>query len=251
MKTRTTSLQICLALAMLAAARTGRAGGFEIPDNGTEALGRGGAFVAKADDPTAIDYNPAGLAGQRGTRVLVDGHIINSSYSFKRFGAFPDNPSESGDAVGRLRVPLRARHGRPVLRALPRGHDGLRHARLADGGRRRLRPERRRQPDVPGRDRHGPRGIALRRRAAHLDDHPADAGRGREAARLARRGAQPAPRRRPLRPLEHVVRRPRRRLGRTLQELRVPPVRLALEPPRHGHRLRRHSRRAAQADARA
>ena len=27
---------------------------------------------AKADDPTAIDYNPAGLAEQRGTRVLLD-----------------------------------------------------------------------------------------------------------------------------------------------------------------------------------
>jgi long-chain fatty acid transport protein len=105
MTTRTTTLSICLALALSSTSRVVRAGGFEIPDNGTEALGRGGAFVAKADDPTAIDYNPAGLAEQRGTRVLVDGHIINSSYSFKRFGAFPDNPSDPATPWGGFAFP--------------------------------------------------------------------------------------------------------------------------------------------------
>ncbi len=79
------------ALLTLATPRLASAGGFEMPGNGSEALGRGGAFVAKADDPTAIEYNPAGLAQQRGTRVLLDGHLINSSYSFQRYGAFPDS----------------------------------------------------------------------------------------------------------------------------------------------------------------
>jgi len=105
MTTRTTTLSICLALALLSAPRAAHAGGFELPDNGTEALGRGGAFVAKADDPTAIDYNPAGLAEQRGTRVLLDGHVINSSYSFKRFGAFPDNPSDPATPWGGFAFP--------------------------------------------------------------------------------------------------------------------------------------------------
>jgi long-chain fatty acid transport protein len=81
------------ALLMLTAPRLAWAGGFEMPDNGSEALGRGGAFAAKADDPTAIEYNPAGLASQRGTRLLLDGHVIASSYSFQRFGAFPDKAS--------------------------------------------------------------------------------------------------------------------------------------------------------------
>ena len=49
---------VALTIALLSP--SARAGGFEIPDNGTEALGRGGAFVAKADDPTAIQYNPRG-----------------------------------------------------------------------------------------------------------------------------------------------------------------------------------------------
>jgi long-subunit fatty acid transport protein len=67
------------------------AGGFEIPDNGTEALGRGGAFTAKADDGTALEYNIAGLARQRGTRLLIDGNLVMNQYSFQRYGVFPDN----------------------------------------------------------------------------------------------------------------------------------------------------------------
>ena len=44
---------------------TARAGGFELPGNDAEALARGGAFTAKADDGAALDYNVAGLARQR------------------------------------------------------------------------------------------------------------------------------------------------------------------------------------------
>ena len=71
------------------------ASGFEIPDNGTEALGRGGAFTAKADDGTALEYNVAGLAQQRGTRLLLDANLWLSSYSFQRSGTYPDNPGNS------------------------------------------------------------------------------------------------------------------------------------------------------------
>ena len=52
-----------------------QAGGFELPDNGAQALGRGATFVAKADDTTAMYYNPAGLARQRGTRLYVGGNL--------------------------------------------------------------------------------------------------------------------------------------------------------------------------------
>ncbi|HEX8791650.1 MAG TPA: outer membrane protein transport protein [Polyangiaceae bacterium] len=94
---------VALTIALLSP--SARAGGFEIPDNGTEALGRGGAFVAKADDPTAIQYNPAGLAQQRGTRVLLDGHFVLSSYSFQRSGVYPDNPSDPKTPWGRSPFP--------------------------------------------------------------------------------------------------------------------------------------------------
>ena len=70
------------------------AGGFEFPDNGTEALGRGAAFTAKADDPTAMEYNVAGLARQRGTKLLFDSNLVFNRYEFQRAGAYPDNPMD-------------------------------------------------------------------------------------------------------------------------------------------------------------
>jgi long-chain fatty acid transport protein len=46
----------------------------EFPDNGSEQMARGGAWVARASDPLAAFYNPAGLAGQD-TRVLLNANI--------------------------------------------------------------------------------------------------------------------------------------------------------------------------------
>ncbi len=78
---------------LLATARAVYAGGLEIPDNGTEALARGGAFTAKADDATALQYNVGGLARQRGTRLLFDGNLVLSTLNFQRDGVYPDAPS--------------------------------------------------------------------------------------------------------------------------------------------------------------
>lgn len=66
------------------------AGGFETPDNGTEALARGGAFTAKADDGTALQYNIAGLARQRGTRLTFDSNIVFNTMEFTRDGVYND-----------------------------------------------------------------------------------------------------------------------------------------------------------------
>jgi long-subunit fatty acid transport protein len=70
------------------------AGGFEFPDNDTEALGRGAAFTAKADDAMALQYNVAGLARQRGTRVLLGANLSFHSYTFQRSGAYPGDPTD-------------------------------------------------------------------------------------------------------------------------------------------------------------
>jgi long-chain fatty acid transport protein len=43
------------------------ASGFTIYEQGVRALGRGGAFAATADDPTAIFFNPAGIGQLKGT----------------------------------------------------------------------------------------------------------------------------------------------------------------------------------------
>lgn len=86
-------MALALGLSGLGASRAAHAGGFEIPDNGTEALGRGGAFVAKADDGTALEYNIAGLARQRGTRITLNGNFLFHGTEFTRAGSYPTDPS--------------------------------------------------------------------------------------------------------------------------------------------------------------
>jgi long-chain fatty acid transport protein len=87
-------------------AATAHAGGFEIPDNGAQSLGRGATFVAKADDGTAIQYNPAGLARQRGTRLYVGGNLYLHSFEFQRSGSFPDDPNDPQTPWGGQPYPL-------------------------------------------------------------------------------------------------------------------------------------------------
>jgi len=60
------------------------AGGFEIPDTGARAAGRGGAMAASAEDATAIHYNPGMLARQRGTQLLYNHNLIFHGAEFTR-----------------------------------------------------------------------------------------------------------------------------------------------------------------------
>jgi len=57
----------------------------EFPDNGTEQMARGGAWVARASNPLATFYNPAALAGQK-TGVLLDVALVLNKVCFKRAG---------------------------------------------------------------------------------------------------------------------------------------------------------------------
>lgn len=61
------------------------AGGFEseYPDNNARVLGRGGAFTARADDPSAIQYNPAGLAKLKGFNVLLSVNVLDVNQRFQ------------------------------------------------------------------------------------------------------------------------------------------------------------------------
>ena len=56
---------------LLLLASTAQAGGYYFSDIGVRAYSRGGAFVAGADDLTALYYNPAALTRlRRGTVTL-------------------------------------------------------------------------------------------------------------------------------------------------------------------------------------
>jgi long-chain fatty acid transport protein len=61
----------------------------ELPDNGSEQMGRGGAWVARASDPLATMFNPAGLAGQP-TRVTIQNNVIFEHTCFTRIKAAND-----------------------------------------------------------------------------------------------------------------------------------------------------------------
>ena len=67
---------------MLSASTAGAAGLFTA-DRGVRPLGRGGAFVAGADDIGAIWYNPAGLA-DTGTTLYIDFAWLNFSSEYTR-----------------------------------------------------------------------------------------------------------------------------------------------------------------------
>lgn len=60
------------------------AGGLFLTDRGARALGRGGAFVAGADDGQSLWYNPAGLAYTGRKHVLMDGTLSLFRASFER-----------------------------------------------------------------------------------------------------------------------------------------------------------------------
>jgi long-chain fatty acid transport protein len=89
-----------LGLALLAASSHAHATGvIEFPDNGSEQQGRGGAWVARASDPLAAFYNPAGLAGQD-TRLTLQANIIFRQTCFTRVKAANDTTSEPDFAPG-------------------------------------------------------------------------------------------------------------------------------------------------------
>lgn len=62
------------------------AGGLEFSATGTRSLGRGGAFIARADDPMALTYNPALLADLSHAQALLNAHLVFWNACFQRAG---------------------------------------------------------------------------------------------------------------------------------------------------------------------
>lgn len=70
------------ALLMLLSARIALAGGFQLNEHGARAMAMGGAFTARASDLSALYFNPAGLAFQKGAHVYVGVTLIAPNSSF-------------------------------------------------------------------------------------------------------------------------------------------------------------------------
>ncbi len=71
----------------------------EFPDNGSEQMARGGAWVARASDPLATYFNPAGLAGQD-TRLTGQSNLTFRHACMTRLKATNDTTPSDGVGPG-------------------------------------------------------------------------------------------------------------------------------------------------------
>ncbi len=71
-------------------------GGYQLNEHGARATGMGGAFVARASDPSAIYFNPAGLTQLQGINVLGGTSIILPSTTFR--GPVPSQTETSTES---------------------------------------------------------------------------------------------------------------------------------------------------------
>lgn len=79
---------LALGVAALPVAQSASANGLEIPENGTEVMGRAGAWTARADNPLAAALNPAGLAGQA-SGFVINANVTYQKMCFARAGNYP------------------------------------------------------------------------------------------------------------------------------------------------------------------
>lgn len=115
-----TARRLLAAGAALVAARAAHAAGYYVPDLGTVARARGGAYCVAAGDPTAMAYNPAGLIGtagpdategvsgpegRRGRRMLVDLTGLWMHARFERTG-IPEDSVAGSTATNRPPVQI-------------------------------------------------------------------------------------------------------------------------------------------------
>ncbi len=84
---------LLLAAAALTPAATARAGGFSATRFGGE------HGHPATDDPTAVYYNPAGLAYGHGTRILVEGLFVYRTADYTRDPGDIDKPSPTAEEI--------------------------------------------------------------------------------------------------------------------------------------------------------
>jgi long-chain fatty acid transport protein len=74
------------AMLALCCAPAAHAVGYRLPNQDPEGIARGNAFVATADNPSAIYYNPAGITQLEGNDLSVGVYVISTDVSFQGAG---------------------------------------------------------------------------------------------------------------------------------------------------------------------
>src|SRR5207247_10495026 len=83
-------LYVCTGAAIAGFKDSAGAAAYDLPDQDAFAIGRGMAFVATADNPSAIYYNPAGITQLEGHNVRggIYGLYLGTSYESPAGGSF-------------------------------------------------------------------------------------------------------------------------------------------------------------------
>ncbi len=92
---------LALGLVSLLCPSLGHAQALRFQPQGATAAGQGNAFVAQADDASAIHYNPAGLCQVSGVQVLSGTTLLGGSIKFKS----PTGIDSRGDFGGSIAFP--------------------------------------------------------------------------------------------------------------------------------------------------
>ena len=66
-----TMLPVMAVVTLLGMTQFSSAAGFRVSEQGAKATGMANAFAAQADDPSALAYNPAGIAFLKGNQFSV------------------------------------------------------------------------------------------------------------------------------------------------------------------------------------
>lgn len=104
---------VALAGATLAALPASASSGLDSPgDSGAAQIGRGGAWLARADDPMAAYFNPAGLVRQA-TGVHVGAELMFMNRCFARTGPDADQKSATYGQYGESGFPVSPGAGYP------------------------------------------------------------------------------------------------------------------------------------------
>ena len=73
----------CVVVILASASVSALGGGFDLPDQDAFAIGRGMAFVATADNPSAIYFNPAGITQLQGNNFRSGIYGVDLNFSYK------------------------------------------------------------------------------------------------------------------------------------------------------------------------
>src|ERR1019366_5132548 len=74
---------VLLAVSLALVPAGANAGGFRLPNQDPDAIARGNAFVATADNPSATYYNPAGIAQLEVQNIRAGLYMVSGGYDFE------------------------------------------------------------------------------------------------------------------------------------------------------------------------